>query len=621
MAWTVGRQKPIKFSDFNSIVKELTDDLEDDQAQILLAQFLRHNIGFTFELMSGIKLLPLQEIALRGLILKDNGLFVAGRGVGKSFIISVFCALYPIFFPNSKLCLISVNFRGARRLFDASEKMARGKNADLLNACFPKDPFRRPDILSWKMENGSEIFALPLSNGEGLRGTRASTVLVDEGLLISEEIQTSIIQPFLTARQDYAEEAHIRELENILIRRKEMKEEDRMVFQSNKYLVFSSASYQFQYLYKMFCNYKKLIEADPEPKIRVPSYFVMRASYEALPEESFMDQQAIQTAQDNGTEHSEYFKREYKALFSAAGDGFFDVKKLYDCTVPDGQDPTIQVKGFKEAKYILAIDPSYSKAANSDYFAMAVYQLIPETRQIMLVHSYGRSGASLDQHYIYLTYLLKNFNIVYSIIDSSGTEFIDSYNSSVIANDNNLKLGMFNPDINFNKDNYVEMIQKAKQEYNISTRNFVYPQLFSSDINRRMNESLQAGIAARKVWFASRICASDSAFNIHKDMHLPVKIKDSIGENEMTMVEFLEEQDFWITETINQLALIQVKATSTGTLQYDLPAKVKANDGPDKARRDNYTCCLLAYYGSKQYFDMIFTELEEVPHTFIPFYV
>jgi protein associated with RNAse G/E len=620
MSWVVGNQKRMKIEDFNSILKELSHDFEDQEARILLAQFLRHNIGFTFELLSGIKLLPLQEVALRGLILKDNGLFVAGRGVGKSFIISVFCALYPIFFPNSKLCLISVNFRGARRLFDASEKMVRGKNADLLNACFPNDPFRRPDILSWRMENGSEIFALPLSNGEGLRGTRASTVLVDEGLLISEEIQTSIIQPFLTARQDYAEEAQIREIEDCLIRRGDMVEADRMVFQSNKYLVFSSASYQFQYLYKMFCNYKeRIIRANPLSSERVPSYFVMRASYESLPEESFMDRQAIQAAKDNGTEHSEYFKREYKALFSAAGDGFFDVKKLYECTIPDGDDPTIQIKGHKDAKYILAIDPSYAKAANSDYFAMAVYQLIPEKREIMLVHSYGRAGTSLDHHYLYLAYLLKSFNIVYSVIDASGTEFIDSFNSSVIANDHNLKLGMFSPDINFNKDNYAEMLQKAKQEYNISTRNFVYPQLFSSDTNRRMNEYLQAGIIAKKIWFASRVCAGD--VSAYQDMPVPVRIKDPATENDMTIMEFLGEQDNWIVETINQLALIQVKATVTGTLQYDLPAKVKANDGPDKARRDNYTCCLLAYYASKHYFDMLFTEAEEVPTTFEPFFV
>jgi hypothetical protein len=370
----------------------------------------------------------------------------------------------------------------------------------------------------------------------------------------------------------------------------------------------------------MFCNYKTLIEKGNEDG-KKPSYFVMRASYESLPEESFMDRQAIQAAKDNGTENSEFFKREYKALFSAAGDGFFDVKKIYECTIPDGQDPTVQVKGMPGAEYILAIDPSYAKAANSDYFAMAVYQLMPEKREIMLVHSYGRAGAGLDQHYRYLTYLLKSFNIVYTVIDASGTEFIDSYNSSVIANENGLKLGMFSPEINFNKDNYVEMIQKAKQEYNRTTRNFVYPQLFSSDTNRRMNEYLQAGIAARKVWFAGSICANDSAFQAHKDMIVPVAIKDPIGEKDITPLEFLEEQDNWIRETINQLALIQVKATATGTLQYDLPVKVKANDGPDKARRDNYTCCVLAYYASKHYFDIMFTPAEEVNSTFIPFFV
>jgi len=621
MAWTNGKQKRLKTTDFNSIVRELTDDLNDQEAQVLLAQFLRHNIGFTFELLSGIKLLPIQEIALRALILKDNGLFVAGRGVGKSFIISVFCCLYPIFFPNSKLCLISANFRGARRLFDASEKMIRGKNADLLSACFPNNPYRRPDILSWKMENGSEIFALPLSNGDGLRGTRASTVLVDEGLLISEEIQTSIIQPFLTARQDYAEEARIREIENNLIKRGEMKETDRIDFPSNKYLVFSSASWQFQYLYTIFDTYKKQILKDRLKEDKEPSYFVMRASYEALPEESFMDRGMIQSAKNSGTENSDYFKREYKAIFTKGGDGFFDVQKLYECTVPFGQSPTIQIKGNKSSKYILAIDPSYAKTANSDHFAMAVYELLPNERRIMLAHSYGRAGASLDQHYAYLTYILQNFNIVFTIIDQSGTEFIESYNSSVIASENNMKLEMFNTEINFNKDNYIEMIQRAKQEYNISTKHFVYPQLFSSDTNRRMNEYLQTGIVAKKVWFPAGICSNDNAYVKYANLALPVQLKDKVNVRPLTPSEFIEEQDAWIDETINQIALIQVKATSAGTLQFDLPTKVKNDESADKARRDNYTCCLLAFNGSKYYFDIMFTPDEEINNTFCPFFV
>lgn len=624
--WINGKQKSIKQKDFNSIVKEVSGDLSDEEARILLLHFLKHNLGFTFHLLTGINLLPVQEIILKGLIIRDNALVVAGRGVSKSFIISAFCVLFPVFFSNSKLCLISTNFRNSRRLFENAEKMVRGKEADLLSACFTKDPNRRNDIISWKLDNGSEITVLPLSTGDGLRGHRSSCLCVDEGLLITREIQEFILRPFLSARQDFAEQENIRKIEDSLIRQKMLTEAERTIFPSNKYLVFSSASYEFEYLFEMYQNYVKEIlrPKSPEeldPSSETPTYFVAKLSYEAMPEKSFLDMKAIEGAKANGGENSEYFKREYKAQFTSCADGYFNVKNLYKCRVKDGNSPTIQVKGNTQSEYILSIDPSYSKAANSDYFAMAVYMLMPETRSIMLVHSYGRAGAELNQHYNYLTYLLKNFNIVYTIIDGSGTEFIDSYNESGIAKNNNQNIKMFSSAINFNKENYLEMVHNARQEYNLSDKRFVYPQLFSSDNNRKMNEYLQAGIAAEKIHFASRICANDKQFNRFKEFKMPFEFKDGDGHQEMTPLEFLEEQDDWIQKTIDQLSLIEVRATASNTLQYDLPSKVKANDGPSKARRDNYTCCLLAYYGSKHYYDMIFTQEEEQTLSFEPFFV
>ena len=57
-------KKPI--IDYNKELLELKGDLNDKQAKISLAKFLRHNIAFTVELISGIKLAPVQEIVLRG---------------------------------------------------------------------------------------------------------------------------------------------------------------------------------------------------------------------------------------------------------------------------------------------------------------------------------------------------------------------------------------------------------------------------------------------------------------------------------------------------------------------------------------------------------------------------
>ena len=50
----------------NQEMLKLEGYLEDREARISLAKFLRANLGLTVELISGIKLAPFQEVTLQG---------------------------------------------------------------------------------------------------------------------------------------------------------------------------------------------------------------------------------------------------------------------------------------------------------------------------------------------------------------------------------------------------------------------------------------------------------------------------------------------------------------------------------------------------------------------------
>ena len=56
------------YPDINNQLMELKGILNDKDAKISLAKFLRANLGFTTELISGIKLAPYQEIHLKALL-------------------------------------------------------------------------------------------------------------------------------------------------------------------------------------------------------------------------------------------------------------------------------------------------------------------------------------------------------------------------------------------------------------------------------------------------------------------------------------------------------------------------------------------------------------------------
>ena len=83
--------------DLNSELKQLEGELEDKEARITLAKFLRNNLTMTTHWLTGIKLAPFQEIMLKGFLNRNFSMCVWGRGCGKTFIASVFCFLQCIF--------------------------------------------------------------------------------------------------------------------------------------------------------------------------------------------------------------------------------------------------------------------------------------------------------------------------------------------------------------------------------------------------------------------------------------------------------------------------------------------------------------------------------------------
>lgn len=623
MALYAGKQKKIHIRDYTSVLKELKGSINEPEAKVLLVNFLRSNIGLTFQLLSGFELEPVQEIILRGLFLRDSSLVVAGRGFSKSTLAAIFAILAPIFRPKSGTCIISANFRRSRAILEQAEGFIKGKKADLLLECFPNDLSRKNDEFKFKLTNGSEAFALPL-NSEGVRGTRCSHLLVDEGLLISEDIQETILRPFLTNKQNFQQEREIRRAEDELIERGVLTEKDRMSFPKNKYLVFSSASYEFQYLYKMYKNWIENIlnpdDKDPDP----PSYMVIRASYEALPENSFLDRTQINAAKNNGGEHTDYFRREYKAMFSSASNSYFNIRNLHECTVVANEMPTVQLRGLKDVQYILSIDPSYSASKTSDYFAMGVYMLIPQDRRICLVHTYGMAGVGGDLKgpFEYLTYLLLNFDIRMVIIDASGSEFISGYNESAIAKDRGINLGFLTA--NFDADDYSEQLKIARKEHNLLNRKICYGQQFQSRPIRTMNEHLQNQIAAKKIWFASPLNAHEEQYKRAMDFKFPFEFKNK-NDQTYCQTNFIDDQDQWITDTKDQTALIEVKTTALGTLTFDLPQSLRRaadkGEGQDRARKDHYTCLLLATWGAKFYYDFTTIEAPSMDYSAMPIIV
>lgn len=593
------------FSDVNASLGELKGELTDRQARITLAKFLRHNLGYTVDLLCGIKLKPFQEMTLKAWFVRNFNLCVWGRGCSKTTMAAIFCFLYPIFNPGAKIIISGPTFRTARHIFTEMEKLVESPNGKLLQQIFGHKA-RRNDLFEWQMRhpNGSvaTVSAIPLS-GDKVRGFRANVLIIDEFLLMPQDIVDTVLTPFLSVPIDVAERMEIKDKETELIKAGELKEENRMVFDNNVRVIFlSSASYTFEYLYTKYNEWRKEIEKE---ELTTSKYFISQLGWEAIPKE-MLSQEIIEAARDGGVSHSA-FQREWGAIFTDDSEGYFSAKKMKDCTIPDGEEPTTRIIGDKEKKYILSIDPSFSNSPASDYFAMSVLELENGSESPTVVHNYAVAGGDLKDHISYLYFLMTNFNIIFIIIDNAGFQFIDSANESELFKTNGIQIDFFDFDSDLIGKDYDDMLRQARMMYSPAKKGgrIAFKQVFTTEFIRNANVHLQTCIDHKKIWFASQTVPNGSAVAVARTHHVDLTLIGHTLDNKEHLYRFIELQDELIINVKKQCALIEVKSTAKGTQSFDLPLHLKKSVSVDRARKDNYTALLLGTWATKCYFDII----------------
>jgi len=595
----------------NDEYSRLKDTLEDKEAKVTLAKFLRSNIGITTELISGIKLWPYQEVVIKAMLNRNFCLNVWGRGASKSFSAAVFCFLQCIFEPKSKILIAGPTFRTARSIFNSIEKITESKGADLLMQAFGAKS-KRNDEYDWSINEGS-IKAIPLS-GEKIRGFRANVLVLDEFMLLPEDIIKNVLMPFLIVPQDIKERISIREQEDDLISQGAMTEADRMEFKNtSKMIALSSASYTFENLYK---TYKEWCDNIYSKEPTSATYFVSQLSYEALPPE-MIDSSITEEAQNGGASHAS-FLREYCAQFTDGSDSYFSMKKMEECTLKFEERPHSQIKGDSGKQYILAMDPNMSDSPNADYFAMGILEIDRENKNDTLVHCYAGLG-SLNTHIKYFHYLMTSFNIVYIICDNAGADiFFNTYNESQYVNSESEKIKFIDFDSDLEGIEYTRMVQKAKSQYNLENKQIAVTQVFTTTFIRRGNENLQAAIDYKKIWFASKTVANENFFNEEINKRIPEEIIFVEENKDWNKLDLIEHQDLLVYNTKKQCSLVEFTTSSRGSVNFDLPQHLKRSNSPNRARKDNYTALMLAKWGSKCYNDIMTTENKIVAAGFTP---
>jgi len=614
-----------KKADINKEILNIHGEMDENTARITLAKFLFYNLGFTADMIAGIKLYPDQIINIKGLMDANYSLCVWGRGCGKSYIAAVYCLLQCIFFPGSMILIAGPTFRTARLIFNYIEKICDNPDAQLLFQAMGVKS-KRNDQFSW-LVNGGEITAIPL-NGEKIRGFRANILIIDEFLLMNKDMVEKVLIPYLVAPQDIKERQIIRAKETELIRRGVLKEEERMNFKNNaKFIALSSASYTCEYLYEKYSEFVKEIYSPDMPE-EGAKYFVSQMAWDSVPADR-MEKSIIELAQSENSS-SANFKREYGAQFIDGSDSYYSMKKMMECTIPDGETPTLLLRGEKGKKYIASIDPNWSNSATSDNFSMTIIEADNDKFKEgkvggTVVHNYAKFGRDLKDHIKYFFYLYTSFDIHMICIDYAGYQFIESCNEHELFKKAGIELKIF--EFYPEKDG-VELekeLKNARRDYNRTIHKIVFTQYFTTDFIRKGNEYLQGCIDYKKIWFGAGIKSDVSAFDkaIASEIDLSLtgveEIEKKATDSERKsggLIQMIDDQEFLLKQQKYQCASIEVKTTAKGTQSFDLPQVMKRNNTSSRMRKDSYTTLMLGCWALKQFYDL--QNMPEENNTFEP---
>jgi len=620
MTWETGSQSRTKKEDFNQQLKQIEGFIEsEDEAKILLYKFLRENITFTTNLIGGVDLFPFQHMAIKAMFETDYTLGVWSRGMSKSFTTGIYAFLDAILNQGVEIGILSKSFRQSKMIFKKIEDIAAKPNAALLQQCITHKSKSNDE---WLMEIGSSrIRALPLGDGSKLRGFRFHRIIIDEFLLMPERIYNEVIVPFLSVVENPVERERMHEVESKLIKEGKMKEEDRYQWPNNKLIALSSASYKFEYLYKLYEQFERLIQGDIKEDGNA-TRCIMQFSYDCAPRKLYDENLILQS---KATMSQSQFDREFGAIFTDDSSGYFKTSRMAACTIPDGESTCVEVKGGPNDKYILSFDPSWAESDSSDDFAIQVFKLNGD-KTGTLVHSYAMPGTNLKHHIEYFHYLINSFNIIAMVGDyNGGVQFINACNESGLFQKSSIKIKMLTSDFE-RPENYKEDLLKAKKEYDLKDRKYCILRKPTSGWIRIANELLQSHFDHKKIWFAGR--AMDEFYK--KQINSKIPIKDlkflrNIAEEKQSdgakMIDFVEHQQDMIELTKAQCALIQIKTSPQGNQTFDLPDTLKRTSGPNKARKDSYSALVLGNWMIKIFNDFQDAKVEQVYTGFTPQFI
>jgi hypothetical protein len=585
-----------------------------------------------------LELEAFQQVMLDMLWYKKFPMVLATRGAGKTFMLALYALLRALLIPGSKIVIVGAGFRQAKLVFKYIEQL------------YEASPLVQEAISHWGgPKYGSDaatlrvglsmIQAIPIGDGEKIRGLRATVLIADEFASIPEDIFDIVIEPFTAVHMNPAERAA---QQRFMDRLESIGADDRLLEAikstqgfGNQIVISGTPSYKHNHFYKRWSVYmaflksrgdaKKLKYALEERQLASTGrleqisdddlahaeeswhhYAVFQLPYTALPK-GFMEEDIIRKARATYPAHR--FAMEYLSQFPDDTDGFIRRSWIERATPKGPEQIPVQVElyGNPRATYVMGIDP----ARFNDNLGVVVFKLTERGKELIYCQAWDRTQFSVSAGKI--REIVKRFNIEYIAMDKGGGgEDIREWLCKKVDGVKEEEFIWVIPD-------QMEKFTGDKTGMSAPGKKILEIVDFTPSWISQAAHGVESNIQQCNILFPHRA-------DPHKiyDQYMRHFSKDSVTEGEKAFLQ----RDLWgvddweaeqiaaetgektqrsfgvtqnIEECINETCAIVRTVTPKGTESFELPKLAEQPEGLDMRRRDRWSALMLANYAAKVY--------------------
>lgn len=176
-----------------------------------------------------------QKILLVMMFVSTTFVFIACRGIGKTYISAIFCCIRCILYPGTKICIASGTRGQSNVVLEKIINELKPNSPELAYEINDKETHLNGTIAQIVFHNGSYIKVVTASDSS--RGNRANILIIDEFRMVKKDVIDTILKKFL------ANPRHPQYLNLPQYKHSEKRE-------SNKTMYLSSAYYQDHWSYQ-----------------------------------------------------------------------------------------------------------------------------------------------------------------------------------------------------------------------------------------------------------------------------------------------------------------------------------------------------------------------------------